>query len=460
MRPDAAAGTMPPMRSHDVPVLVVGAGPAGLAAALELARHEIPVLLVERRTRLSSHPRATVLSLRSMEIVRAWGLEAQVRSRSMDVDWRLLWATTLAAAGDGTLHEVGYPSAAESRMLSPTAPACIPQDEVEPLLLERLRESPHARIELGTALTGVLAGAGGARARLRDVRTGATSTVRARYVVAGDGARSTLRRALGIPLVGPDDLMSGFTTLFRAPLWDVVGEHRHVIYSVDEGTFLPAGRPDRWLFGQAGDAPDERRAAELIRLAAGVPDLPVRVERSRTFSAGAQLAERWRCGCVFLAGDAAHRVTPRGGTGLNLALHDGYDLGWRLGWVLRGWAEPSLLDGYEAERRPVAEYTAARSADPSGSLRPADQEVRADLGGRIAHVRVGDRSTLDLLEPGLTLFAREWGAPPASRVPIAVRRLDPVAARAVGAPAGSALLVRSDGTPAGVLHAGAEAVAA
>ena len=144
-------------------------------------------------------------------------------------------------------------------------------------------------------------------------------------------------------------------------------------------------------------------------------------------------------------------MTPRGGTGLNLALHDGYDVGWRLAWVLRGWAEDALLAGYEAERRPVAEYTAARSADPSGSIRPVEQEVRADLGARIPHVWAGDRSTLDLLEPGLTLFASRdeprWAAPRQRPAPVTVRLLDPVAARAVGAPAGSALLARSDGTP-------------
>ncbi len=267
--------------------------------------------------------------------------------------------------------------------------------------------------------------------------------------------------------------MEGFTTLFRAPLWDVVGEHRHLIYAVTHPgaprSFLPAGPSDRWLVGihgSAAEAPDERRVAQLVRLGAGVPGLPVRVERSRHFSAAAQLAERWRSGRVFLAGDAAHRVTPRGGTGLNLALHDGYDLGWRLGWVLRGWAAPSLLDSYEDERRPIAEYTAQRSADPNGSLRPVEHEVRADLGGRIAHVAVGERSTLDLLEPGLTLFAsREHPAwvPAATaldaRVPVSVRLLDPVAARAVGAPGGSALLARSDGTPVAVLPPGAEGVA-
>ena len=258
--------------------------------------------------------------------------------------------------------------------------------------------------------------------------------------------------------------MVGFTTLFRAPLWDVVGDRRHVIYSVSAaGSFIPAGPSDRWLFGRSGGyaEPGAREAVELIRLGAGVPDLPVRVERTRRFSAAAQIAERWRSGPVFLAGDAAHRVTPRGGTGLNLALHDGNDLGRRLGWVLQGWADPALLDGYEAERRPVAEHTIARSADPRGSIREAEREVRADIGGRIAHVWDGERSTLDLLEPGLTLFAARgepgWDVAArslASRAPVAVRLLDPIAARAVGAPAGSALVARSDGTPVAVRRQG------
>jgi putative polyketide hydroxylase len=445
------------MLPADIPVLVVGAGPAGLAAAIELARHDIPVLLVERRAALSSHPRATALSLRSMEIARAWGVEEAVRARSVEVDWRMLVAETLADAASGTALPVGYPSPADSRMLSPTAPACIAQDDLEPLLLEHLRTIGHARIELGAELAGIRRTRGGARAELRDGRS-----AHARYVVAADGARSTVREALAIPLVGPDNLLEGSTTLFRAPLWDVVGVHRHVIYSTARGTFLPAGG-DRWLVGYRGgaaDTPDARRAAALIRREAGAPDLPVRIESTRYFSAAAQLADRWRAGAIFLAGDAAHRVTPRGGTGLNLALHDGYDLGWKLAWVLRGWAAPALLRSYEAERRPVAAYTAARSADPQGSIRPPEQEVRADVGGRIAHAWDGERSTLDMLAPGFTLFAGHgdgaWErAAPAlgGRAPVTVRRLDPVAARAVGAGAGAALLVRQDGVPVAVLSA-------
>ena len=190
------------MSSANVPALIAGAGPAGLAAAIELARHGVAALLVERRPRLSSHPRATVLSLRSMEIVRSWGLESAVRARSVDVEWRMLVAETLAGADAGTALPVGYPSAEESRMISPTAPACVAQDDVEPLLLDHARAA-GVQVRLGTELTGVVVGRDGARARLRDVRTGERSTVHARYVVAADGARSTLRRALGIPLHRP-----------------------------------------------------------------------------------------------------------------------------------------------------------------------------------------------------------------------------------------------------------------
>src|SRR3954454_25395724 len=139
-----------PIDNDDVPVLVVGAGPAGLAAALGRGRRQVPALLVERRATLSSHPRATVLSLRSMELMRAWGLEAAVRSRNLEVDNRMLDAETLADADSGSLLWVGYPNRAQSRALSPVDVACVAQDEVEPLMLAHLREQPSARVSLGT----------------------------------------------------------------------------------------------------------------------------------------------------------------------------------------------------------------------------------------------------------------------------------------------------------------------
>jgi hypothetical protein len=133
--------------------------------------------------------------------------------------------------------------------------------------------------------------------------------------------------------------------------------------------------------------------------------------------------------------------TPRGGTGLNTAIRDGFDIGWRLAWVLRGWAHDGLLEGYERERRPVAEFNTLRSARTDGSILSTAAGLNSDIGGRVAHVwlpRNGQLvSTLDLLTEGLTLFAgpacdecpasNRSGSPP-----VALERLDAIAARALG----------------------------
>jgi putative polyketide hydroxylase len=453
------------MHTEGPPVIVAGAGPAGLAAAISLARLGVETMLVERRAALSSLPRATVVSLRSMELIRSWGIEDAVLAGGVDVEWRGWQSDTLATVADGSEWPVGIPSREQAAVLSPTAPACVPQDHLEPALLDHLRSLGGARVHLHTEVVGVEPLPEGVDVVLRDVATGDVRSVRARYLVAADGAHSAIRTALGIAMRGPDGLGHVVTAIFRAPLWEVVGEHRYGIYSVSRpqgaGTFLPAGPGDRWYYGTWVDpqhvaAYTPERFVPRIRAGAGIGDLEVAIERVGAFSFAAQLADRFRAGNVFLAGDAAHRVTPRGGTGMNTAIGGGHDLGWKLGWVLRGWAGPELLDTYEAERRPIAAHNVARSADPDGSTREAADELHVDLGGRIGHVWVpsdrGRVSTLDLLGPGLTLFtgpdSAPWEAQPVGGPPVVVRRLDAISARSIGIRGHGALLVRPDGTPA------------
>src|SRR4051794_3464503 len=120
------------MHTQDPPVLVAGAGPAGLTAAISLARLGIATTLVERRPELSSLPRATVVSLRSMELLRSWGLEDAVLAGAVDVEWRGWQGETLAKVAEGRSWPVGIPSREQAAVLSPTATACVPQDHLEP----------------------------------------------------------------------------------------------------------------------------------------------------------------------------------------------------------------------------------------------------------------------------------------------------------------------------------------
>ena len=452
---------------NEVPVLVVGAGPAGLTTAITLARQGVDCMIIERRLHASTLPRATLASLRTMELVRSWGLESAVRAGSNTVEMRLLECRTLAEASSGTTHDVGLPTIEQSEMLSPTTPVCVPQDHLEAVMLDHLAALPTARLQRGVEAIGISRNSDTTCVTVRD-QHGAVSSIHARYVVAADGAHSPVRTAVGISMHGPDHLFEVIAVEFRAPLWDVVGDHAYLLYAVTDphapGVVLPAGTDDRWRYGlewspqteTLADYPDQR-LRDLITRSAGVPSLTVEVERVAPFSFAAQIADDFRAGNVFLIGDAAHRITPRGGTGMNTAIADGFDLGWKLAWVLKGWAPDGLLDSYEGERRPIVEHNLERSAEEDGSRRSTLDEVHIDLRGRMSHHWVrgaGDRvSTLDLIGPGVTIFAGP--RPTEERVTstteqgptVTVRHVDELTARAMGIAAHGSLAVRPDGLP-------------
>jgi 2-polyprenyl-6-methoxyphenol hydroxylase-like FAD-dependent oxidoreductase len=417
-------------------VMVVGAGPGGLATAISAARSGARVLVVDRRPGTSSLPRATHVSTRSMEILRCWGLARAVRAGGVRALPASATSRTLADA-EYTVTPLGLPPFAEMRRRSPVWPSFTPQDHLEPLLAGHLRKL-GGELAFDTDITHLAVDGAGVRVRL-----GGSRVVKARYLVGADGAHSTVRRLLGIGVETLGDLGEWVQALVRADLSEVLGKRRYALYVVEhpeaEGILVPTGA-GRWAYAQQwyperGEHPADwtpRRIVERFRLAAGAPDLPVEVLGMLPFTMVGAVADSFRAGPGFLVGDAAHRMTPIGGMGLNTAMHDGHNLGWKLAWAARGWAGEALLDSYEQERRAIGlRYTlrSLRRLEP-----PADPQAE-ELDGRVPHAWVQHQgralSTLDLFDGRLTVLAgrrgRDWtrvaARLAATGLPIAVHTL-------------------------------------
>ena len=235
-------------------VLIAGAGPAGLTAAIALGRQGVDTLVVDRKRELSSLPRATVISTRSMELLRSWGLEQDILAGAIDVEWRMWSCESLALASAGQGCSGGPADAGAERRGEPRS--------------ARVRAAgSHRARAAGARAFARLASAWSSAPRwpasratrtaprvvLRDAAGSASRVVHARYLIAADGAHSTVRNELGIAVHGPGGFMHAASVLFRAPLWDVAGAHRYGIYDIGHpeapGALLPAGRGDRWIYG-------------------------------------------------------------------------------------------------------------------------------------------------------------------------------------------------------------------
>ncbi|MGW2649808.1 FAD-dependent oxidoreductase [Streptomyces sp. NPDC001393] len=369
---------MPDVR---VPVLVVGGGMSGLAAALFLRQQGIDCLLVERNSGVSQMLRSTHVSPRTMELFRSLGIEQGVLDVAekfvLGKHWAdrdlpphhlpraILRAQSLAdivqgdvlvmAEGENDFHDVG-----------PSEAVWCGQDKVEPVMLEEaLRRG--ARIDFHTELESFTQDAGGVTARVRDLRTGHTRSVRADYLIAADGAHSPLRKELGIERTGHGALGHVLNILFRADIEAVLDGRRFMILYLQNPEapgMLFKVDDERWIYGIFGDPRvldaseiTEDRCVELVRKATGVPGLEVDVLETKGWWIGHGIAETYRAGRVFLVGDCAHVLPPTGGFGANCGVQDAHNLAWKLAGVLRGWAGEALLDTYEAERRPVGQAT-------------------------------------------------------------------------------------------------------
>ena len=397
------------MADEHVPVLIVGGSLVGLSTSLFLAQHGVDHVVVERHPGTAIHPRAAGFLQRTIETYRSAGIQDAVTAAS-EREFLQNGAIMSVKSLGGEELEWYFRSINDGvEHLSPSPRLFITQIGLEPVLKERAAEL-GARLEYGVEVTSLDAGEDGATAVVRDRETGTERTVEARYIVAADGTHSPLRQQLGIGQTGHGSFSESITIYFRADVRELIGDRNlSVVYVFGPRVqgFFRFSLDGRAGFLAVNSAVDENgelsrrlwddtspeRCVAYVREALGAPpELPVEIENVQKWNAEANWAERFREGCAFIAGDAAHVMPPTGGFGGNTGVHSAHNLAWKLAYVLHGHAGEGLLHTYDAERRPVAEFTAEQAymryvtrLDPSlgtDGLAPYVEDASIDLGDR------------------------------------------------------------------------------
>lgn len=353
------------MPEADLPVLIVGGGPVGLSASLLLSRHGVRSLLVERHPGTSIHPKARGLNVRTLELFRVWGIEPAVRAAALELEPArdVVWAETLLGS---ETRRAPYGGAGQLKADSPTTDVGCAQDKLEPVLLEAAASYGVGELSFGQELVAIEQDDQRVTATIVGRESGEKRLVRATWLIAADGAQSAIRSMLGIGMRGSRDLFHRIGIYFRADLRQVGQVRPALIYFLSPpegaGAMAAVNLADLWLYmapfhpdqGEQVKDFDQTRCIQLVRSAVGDPNLGVEVLSALPWAASAAIAEHFRKGRVFLAGDAAHLIPPTGGQAMNVGIQDVHNLAWKLAGNVAGWAGPRLLDTYELERRPFA----------------------------------------------------------------------------------------------------------
>lgn len=369
------------MTEIHVPVLIVGGGGAGLTASMTLSNLGIESLLVTSLPNTSILPKAHVLNQRTMEIFTEVGVAPEIYKRSTPAENMKAtgWYTGITGDHDGYGRELGRLEVWGGGYTDPdyvAASACrtcnLPQIRLEPVLRAHADSLNPGNVRFNHELINLVQEDEGVVATVRNKDNDTEFTVRAQYLFAADGGR-TVGKMLGVGMTGPRDLMRMVTVHFTADLSKWLKDDEVLIRwlvnpdfggSWSSGVLVPMG-PKNW--GPASEewivhlqySTDDPAAMERDKVLArldsilGIPGLDREINSISSWIMEGVISDKFREGSVFFLGDAAHRHPPTGGLGLNSAVHDAYNLCWKVASVLRGQAGDSLLDSYEAERKPV-----------------------------------------------------------------------------------------------------------
>ncbi|WP_108646980.1 FAD-dependent monooxygenase [Polynucleobacter rarus] len=350
------------MQKNHPAVLIVGAGPVGLASAIELGRRGIECLVIERNERVGYAPRAKTTNARTREHFRRWGIADQLRKASplgLNYPSNVVFCTRLSGYELMRFENSFYCAPGRNPLYSEHS-QWIPQYTVEEVMRAYALTLPSVKILFNTELLEVQNTPQHVLASYKNRQSGDITQIQCAYLIGADGSRSKVREVIDAKMEGQQGLSKNYNIVFSAPGLDKAHELGPAImyWQVNPeapGLIGPMDR-DRWFFMPTGVDKDAKfdlnGATELIKKSTGI-DLPYEVLSSDEWIASRLIATHYSKGRIFLAGDACHLHPPFGGYGMNMGIADGVDLGWKIAANLQGWGGTELLNSYELERRPV-----------------------------------------------------------------------------------------------------------
>lgn len=381
------------MKTIDVPVFIVGAGPTGLAATCLLATYGIETLTITRYPGTANSPRAHITNQRTMEVFRDLAIEDRIRAVSTpnELMGNNVWATSFAGTEIARLQTWGTSPERKSdyERASPASMCNVPQHLMEPVLLDVARER-GARFLFNTELVSMSQDALGVTSICRDRITGEQICVRSKYAIGGDGDNSVVAREIQFETEGQMGLGAAVNCWLEVDLTKYTAHRPGVLYWmtqpgnnywVGSGTWICVRPWTEWvllfMYDPSEGDPDLSEAAviERARATIGDPDLPIKVKAVSKWSINHVCANTMRKGRVMIAGNAAHRHPPANGLGTNTCVQDAFNLCWKLAMVLKGQAGEDLLDTYSSERTAVARQVVDRAMKSVQDMLPISEAL-------------------------------------------------------------------------------------
>ncbi|MFM0284490.1 FAD-dependent monooxygenase [Paraburkholderia sediminicola] len=398
--------------SGEVPVVIVGAGPVGLALANDLSWRGIPTVLIDRRTEPLNFPTSESIHTRTMEQFRVWGIAEEVRFAGFppDMPRDVHFATRVTGYRLGRVPRASNRLQQEiSSPISPEGPIWCPKFLFESVMRKALAKGGATQFLFGHEVVSFDEDETGVTVCVKELATGRDFSLRCRYLAACDGASSGIRKSLDISLQGTfaEGRNLGIflrSAQLRSLMQDRAGVMVDIVNPDFSANLSAVDGQDLWrliIFMRDGD-PGGLDPATCVRQTVGC-DIDAEILDARAWAGHTVVAERFRKGRAFLLGDAAHLLWPRGGFGMNTGVGDAANLGWKLGAVLKGWGGAGLLDSYEAERRPVALRNVAEAALNYRSEASLPVSAAIEDAGAL-----GDAQRQALAEAIVATRAREW----------------------------------------------------